>query len=198
MKRIIRNFVDIVFFGKILPRFLAFYEKRIMYRVKESWGIANIRNIKNVGENVKIVGYSRFLDGQYINIGNNVRIGYGCFFFGKGGITIGDNSILSRNITIYSSNHDYSSDYVPYNNLHIDKPVFIGQGVWIGMNVCITPGVVIGDGAIIGMGTVVSRNVEPGAIVVGFGQKEISGRKMEDFYKNLNEDRIFSKIWPNN
>lgn len=181
---------------KILPPILYFYEKKIMYRLKQSWGIANLRNIKNKGTNVKIVGYSRFLNGENITIGNNVRIGYGCFFFGKGGIEIGDNSILSRNITIYSSNHNYNCDFIPYNNKYVNKSVIIGKGVWIGMGVSITPGVTIGDGAIIGMGTVVSKDVEPGDIVVGQGQRVITKRIMTEFYDNMNEGKVFSVFWP--
>lgn len=185
-----------LFFNKILPIPLFWYERFFMYRIKKAWGIANLKKIKKKGTNVSIMGYTRFLDPDNITIGNNVRIGYGCFFFGKGGIFIGDNTILSRNITIYSSNHDYKSDMIPYNNDYVNKPVTIGSGVWIGMGVSITPGVSIGDGAVIGMGTVISKDVNPGDIVVGSGQKVVSRRDMDSFNELMKKEMIYSVLYP--
>ena len=183
-------------FKLILPPFFYFYEKHVMYRVKMAWGVANLRRIKNKGSNVKVMGYTRFLNPENIVLGDNVRIGYGCFLFGLGGIEIGDNSILSRNITIYSSNHDYNGQMIPYSNENIHKPVKIGKGVWIGMGVSITPGVVIGDGAIIGMGTVISKNVLDGEIIVGSGQRKISNRDLDKFNDLIKDNKIFSLIYP--
>jgi acetyltransferase-like isoleucine patch superfamily enzyme len=185
------------FFNNILPVFLNIYEKWFMYRIRASWGKVHLNKIKNKGINVNIVGYSRFLDPDNLILGDNVRIGYNCFFFCKGGIEIGSNTILSRNIIIYSSNHNYLGNAIPYDNTHIHKPVKIGNGVWIGMGVIITPGVEIGDGAIIGMGTVVSKNINAGEIVVGTGQRTVSNRDMTSFVELENEGKIFSKLWPN-
>jgi acetyltransferase-like isoleucine patch superfamily enzyme len=193
----IKKLIDYLIINIMLPPLLNFYEHFIMYRIREAWGIVHLSKIKNKGYNVKLVGYSRILSPNNLKLGNNVRIGYGCFLFAMGGIEIDDNTILSRNITIYSSNHNFKSNVVPYNNEYINKPVRIGKSVWIGMNVSITPGVNIGDGAIIGMGTVISKDVEPGAIVVGPGQREISKRDIIDFNKNQNENRIYSVLYPN-
>lgn len=191
-----KRYFDILLVEMILPSILNFYERFLMYRIREAWGIAHKRRIPSTGSNVRMVGYSRILDPEGLIIGNNVRIGYGCFFFSKGGIEIGDNTILSRNITIYSSNHDYNGEAIPYGAKYIHEPVKIGKGVWIGMNVTITPGVSIGDGAIIGMGTVVSRNVEPGAIVVGAPQRHASSRNMEAFRDKERDGQVFSKLYP--
>jgi maltose O-acetyltransferase len=46
-------------------------------------------------------------------------------------------------------------------------PVTIGEEVWIGGGAIILPGVTVGDGAIVGAGAVVTRDVAPGARVVG-------------------------------
>lgn len=192
MLRIIDNLI----FKSILPIILYFYEKHVMYRIKNAWGKVHLHNIKNKGENVRIVGYSRFLNPNNLKIGNNVRIGYDCFFFSMGGIEIGDNTIISRQVTIYSSNHNYKGLAIPYDNKYIHKPVKIGKSVWIGMRVLITPGVSIGDGAIVGMGTVVSRNIKAGEIIVGPRQRVIANRDMEKLYKLENNDKIFSKLWP--
>ena len=188
--------IDFIF-EKIIPHFLYLYERFFMYRFKKAWGIANLKKIKNKGTNVKAYGYSRFLDADKIVIGNNVSIGYGCFFFGRGGITINDGTILSRNITIYSSNHDYKGNMLPFTDKYIDKPVVIGKGVWIGMNVCITPGVTIGDGAIIGMGAIVSKNVNPGEVIVNSGQRCVLNRDMDVFNSLLKNEEFFTIKFPN-
>lgn len=185
-------------FITILAPFLYAYERWIMYRIKAAWGKVHFHNIKNKGKNVKVVGYSRFLNPENLILGNNVRIGYGGFFYCKGGIDIGDNTIISRDVTIYSSNHDYKGNAIPYDNNYIHKPVKIGRGVWIGMGVMITPGVNIGDGAIIGMGTVISKDINNGEIVVGSGQKVVSKRDIVKFLELEKENKIFSKIWSNN
>lgn len=188
MSRLILQVTSWVFF---------LYEKHLMFRLKRVWGDANLRRISNRGTNIKVMGYTRFLNPESIVLGNNIRIGYGCFFFGKGGISIGDNTIISRNVTIYSSNHNYLGAMIPYDASYNQKPVVIGKGVWIGMGVSITPGVHIGDGAIIGMGAVISKNVGNGAIVVGARQREIGSRNMEEFYKLMEEEQIFAVKYPN-
>ena len=173
---------------------LYFYERWIMYRIKSAWGKVHVFNIKNKGDNIKIEGYSRFLNPENLILGNNIRIDYDCFFYCKGGIKIDDNTIISRNVTIYSSNHNYNGECIPYDNTYIHKPVRIGKGVWIGMGVTIVPGVSIGDGAIIGMGTVVAKNVKPGEIVVGAESRVVGKRDMNNFYKKIENNKIFSLL----
>ena len=82
---------------------------------------------------------------------------------------------------IYSQNHDYRGECLPYDLKSIHKPVTIGKNVWIGMNVCISPGVSIGDGAIIGIGSVVSKDLESGAIFVAKGGKQVSKRDLSHY-----------------
>jgi maltose O-acetyltransferase len=45
--------------------------------------------------------------------------------------------------------------------------VRIGHNVWIGGGAIVLPGVTVGDDAVIGAGSVVTRDVPPGAVVVG-------------------------------
>lgn len=192
-----KNLLNQIFISIISP-ILYIYEKWFMNRISDAWGHVHLKSIKNKGKNVKLVGYTRFLDPDNLILGDNVRIGYNCFLFCKGGLTIGDNTILSRNIIIYTGNHDYLGNAIPYNNQYIYKPVIIGKGVWIGMGVMITPGVRIGDGAIIGMGAVISKDVQDGEIVVGSQQRVVSNRDMISFKELEKNEQIFSKIWPNN
>lgn len=144
----------------------------------------------------RILGFITVTDQSNLYLEKHTRIGKDCYFFSKGGIHIGEGSILSRNITIYTGNHDINGEEIPYNDKYVLKKVIIGKGVWIGMNVNITPGVVIGDGAIIGMGTTVSKNVDPYSIVVGAQQRVVGHRDRNCFVQNLEKDNFFAKKWP--
>ena len=124
--------------------------------------------IKNRGKELHIYGMGNFLDADKIKVGNYCHIGENAYFFAAGGLTIGDNVIISRNVTIYTGNHNFkSTECLPFDDAYIYEPVTICDNVWIGMNVCILPGVTIGNNAIIGMAAVISKDIPENAIVVG-------------------------------
>jgi acetyltransferase-like isoleucine patch superfamily enzyme len=144
---------------------------------------------KKIGENSFFWGKNHKITGsQNFDIGNNVHINDGAYIRAEGGVTIGDNTHISRNMVLYSVNHDYKGNLLPYDNNLIHKEVVIGKNVWIGMNVCIVPGTIIGDGCIIGMGTTVSGNIPPLSIVgsakaVVIGQRDANHYNLLDFHK---------------
>ena len=156
-------------------------------------GQYQLDKIKNKGSGCYIYGKGVFIDADKINFGAGVQIGKDFYFAGTGGIEIGSFCHISRNVTIYSRNHDYQSGALPYDNSFKCKPVSIGKNVWIGMNVNIVPGVSIGDGAIIGMGTTVSKNVPSGAILVGSSSRIVGERDGEHYAKLYKEGRYWGK-----
>lgn len=137
--------------------------------------------IRNIGKNTEFKGICTITDFDAVVLGENVHIGEGGYFKTEGGLFIGDNTHISRNLTIYTTNHDYLSGRLPYGPEDQYKPVTIGQNVWIGMGVSICPGVTIGEGAIIGMGVVVHRDVMPLEIVGVASQRVISSRNEESY-----------------
>lgn len=175
---------------------LNLYERFVLYRLRAIWGIAHLRRISRKGCNVRIQGYSRILDPEGLQLDDDVRIGYNAFLFCKGGISIGRGTIISRNVTIYSANHEYDADFVPYGPNYVNKPVRIGRGVWIGMNACILPGVTIGDCAIIGMGAVISRDVEAGSIVGGQPPRVLGRRDQPVISTLLSEEKFLARHYP--
>ncbi|WP_162425983.1 acyltransferase [Pontibacter pudoricolor] len=164
--------------------------------MRQAYGIAILKGIYHKGTNVIIHGPGTFIGKKQLVIGDHVRIGNNAYFNALGGINIGCNTQISRNVTIYSANHKYDGRAIPYDDTYNMKKVSIGESVWIGMNVMILPGVTIGNGAIIGMGTVVTKDVEPGAIVVGASMRKIGTRDMEEFINLKMKDKHFAKLYP--
>ena len=149
------------------------------------------------GWGVKLNGRITVTGASSIAIGNNVHIGDNAFIRGDGGLEIGDNTHISRNLVLYTINHDYLGSRLPYDEKQIKKPVRIGQNVWIGMNVCIAPGTTIGDGAIVGMGTVVFGEV-PALAIVGCSMWRQIGERERGHYLRLVQAEEYGGVsgWP--
>ena len=142
------------------------------------------------GDNVVLHGKLTVHCPSLLNVSGNVHINTNAFLRCEGGLSIGENTHISRNLTVYTANHNYKGDKLPYDHTLIKKAVSIGENVWIGMNVCILPGVTIGEGAIIGMGAVVSSDVEPLAIVGGNPARIIKYRDREHYLQLKQSGKI--------
>jgi acetyltransferase-like isoleucine patch superfamily enzyme len=196
MKNIFRVFVDFIFF-RLLPPFFLFYEKHFFYRFRQSFGKGILLGLKNKGKNIKIHGHCTIIKKDKLIIEDDVRIGNNCYFFAMGGIKICSNAQISRNVVIYSANHNYEGKTIPYDDSYIEGEVVVGSSSWIGMNVCILPGVTIGRGAIIGMGSIVTKSVPDGAIAAGNPAKVIKYRNMEHFTESDLQEMHFGKLYKN-
>jgi acetyltransferase-like isoleucine patch superfamily enzyme len=158
----------ILFIYRFSKKVISFCERAVAY--------AQLSMFRSVGECSKISSPGTFIHPENIEVGSHVRIGRNNYYQAKGGILIGDYSHIARNVTIYSCNHNYNGDLLPYDHSYVLKKVVIGRYVWIGSNVNIVPGVTIGDGAIIGSGTTVSFDIPNHAIVVGVKAKIVKFR----------------------
>ncbi|WP_336242272.1 acyltransferase [Enterobacter cloacae] len=157
----------------------------------------------SVGNNVFISTKASFYGSSKIHIGNNVRIDDFCVIsageggvyignyihiavysslIGSGRITLMDYSNISSRVSIYSSNDDYSGNYmsnpmVPTEFTNVmHAPVIIGRHVIIGSGSVILPGVVLGDGAAIGALSLVKDNCDNFYIYAGNPLKKIKQR----------------------
>lgn len=104
--------------------------------------------------------------GFNIVLGEGVYLNAGCTILDTARVSIGDSSMLGPGVQIYCAEH-HKDTAKRTAGLEIAKPVEIGENVWIGGGAVILPGVTVGDGAIVGAGSVVTRDVPPGATVVG-------------------------------
>ena len=134
-----------------------------------------------------------------MTLGDNVRLGRGCFITATDGtlvlhdsvalspyvhvgadagrIEIGAHTAVGPGTVIRAANHCIARQDVPIMHQgHVPGVIVIEEDVWIGANCVITPDVRIGRGAVVGAGAVVTRNVAPFAIVGGVPAKVIGMR----------------------
>lgn len=108
----------------------------------------------------------------YVSYGRNLALADGafinsnCVVIDSAPVRIGRNTMLGPMVQIYCADHAHGLEE-RRRGLERALPVTIGDDVWIGGGAIILPGVTVGDGAIVGAGAVVTRDVAPGARVVG-------------------------------
>jgi acetyltransferase-like isoleucine patch superfamily enzyme len=103
-------------------------------------------------------------------LGERTSVGQACSFLDLGGITIGDRTMISPQVTLVTEGHPVEpadrDDFVTV------APIVVEEGVWIGAAATVLPGVTIGRDSVVGAGAVVARDVPPMTVVTGAGHVE--------------------------
>ncbi len=94
----------------------------------------------------------------YMNYGSTILAAYN--------MKIGDGILISRNVTIFDSDHHkiFDKDGKCTNE---PREFNIGNHVWIGISSCILRGSQIGDGAVIAANSVVGGKIRPNTMASG-------------------------------
>ena len=129
--------------------------------------------------NVEICHGAQIAHPENVFIGDGTYINGGMLVAGDHSkIVIGENCLISYNVHIRTTTHQYEKKNVLIKNQgHREADIIIGNDVWIGYGAQIMLGVTIGDGAVIGAGSIVTKNVEPYKVVAGVPAKTIKERK---------------------
>lgn len=119
-------------------------------------------------------------------MGKHTKLGRGTTIRCVDGVSIGDYSMVSENVTITdNNNHPVNPEFRKYMRtsphgsdarswIHSDhKPIVIGQNCWIGENSRIQKGVTIGDNSIIAAGSIVTKDVPANCIAAGTPAKVV-------------------------
>jgi carbonic anhydrase/acetyltransferase-like protein (isoleucine patch superfamily) len=122
-------------------------------------GNINFADYVKIGRNVSIIAE---IDNCFV-VSKNTQINKNCVIDFSGGITIGENCVVSENVTIQTHDHGLNPRSKP-----IPKNLVIEDNVWIGARALIMHKVDrIGSGSIIAAGSVVTRPVPKNVIVGG-------------------------------
>lgn len=138
----------IAWLGRIILRSLAAFHTLQNARLAS--------RMQSCGQQVAFDGECYISQPGTVAIGHNVSIGDGAHFVTQGGLTIGNNARLDRNVTI----NTIDAESFPFRHGSAPamalRPVVIGSDVWIQANACIGPGAWIEDGAVVKMGSTVT------------------------------------------
>lgn len=120
-----------------------------------------------------------------IEIGKYVHLAAFASLIGKGKIVLMDFAGLSSRVSVYSSNDDYSGQYmsnptVPQQFTNVTSgPVLVGRHVIVGSGSIIMPNVTIGEGAAVGALSLVRNDCEPFGIYAGAPARYVKRRRRE-------------------
>ncbi len=135
------------------------------------------RLLNHFGTNSHISTGVRLLYPQGVKLGDNVGIPRDITLDGRGGIEIGDGTMIGFESIILTATHMSEDKHIPIRKQGMFyAPVKIGRNVWTGARVIIMPGVTIGDGAIIGANSVVTKDVPPNTVYGGVPARFIRKR----------------------
>lgn len=115
-----------------------------------------------IGTNSQVLPPVNCVSAANVTIGKDVIIMGNSLMMARGGINIGDGTIIGANVQLLSNGHDLYR-----RNLLLCKPINIGRNVWIDAGVSIMPGVTIGDNAVVEAGAVVTRDLPDNVVVAG-------------------------------
>jgi acetyltransferase-like isoleucine patch superfamily enzyme len=130
-----------------------------------------------VGEGCFYLDLMVWLNGERIELGEQVGFNYGCYVNGYGGLAIGDRTIVGPYAMIHTANHEMDPERPFGDQGWTARPVEIGADCWFGMGACVLPGARIGDGCIVGAGSVVADEISPYTVAVGNPARVIKSRR---------------------
>lgn len=150
--------------------------------ISDKASIYGVSRIK-IGNNVRIDDFCVLSAGEGgIEIGSYIHIAVYSSLIGAGKITLADFCNISSKVAIYSSNDDYTGEFmtnpmVPKEFTNVTSAdVTIGKHVIIGSGAVIIPGVSIADGVAIGSLSFVNSDCEAFSVYVGTPIRKVKKR----------------------
>lgn len=106
-------------------------------------------------------------DGEIV-IGDHCVINHYTIFHGKGGIYLGDWTVIGPHCGFYAQNHSYERFDLPITKQdNVGKGIYLMGDNWIGSHSVICDDVTLGKGAIVGANSTVTKSIPLGCIAVG-------------------------------
>lgn len=102
--------------------------------------------------------------GDEILVGRNVFINQNCTFYDLGGLEIGDDVMISPNVSLITTSHPLDP---AQRRVTVGKPIVIGRNVWIATGAIVLGGVTIGENSVVGAGSVVTKDVPANCFAAG-------------------------------
>jgi acetyltransferase-like isoleucine patch superfamily enzyme len=180
---------------------LGFKKIGINVLISEKASFHGCSNIE-IGHNTRIDDFCVLSAGVGgVSIGNNVHVAVYSSLIGAGKIVLGDFSNISSKVAIYSSNDDYSGEFMTNPTVHPEytnvtsRSVNIGRHVIVGSGSVVLPGVNLHDGCAVGALSLISKDCAAGYIYAGNPANKIKKRsnkifELENQFKEDNKGQI--------
>lgn len=133
----------------------------------------------DIGDGCAIFRGVTVLGVEHLRIGERCTIGWGCVLDARGGLTIGNDVVISSGAHVITADHDPRSSSFDVRF----APVFIDSYAWIATASIILKGVTVGKGSVVAAGSVVVKDTPPYAIVGGIPTRYIADRPKDLNYK---------------
>lgn len=104
--------------------------------------------------------------GCHVHVAEGVFVNFGCVILDVCEVRIGARTQIGPYVQLLAADHPRDPS-IRATGRENGAPVTIGADCWIGGGAVVLPGVTVGKGATIGANAVVTRDVAPGATVVG-------------------------------
>jgi acetyltransferase-like isoleucine patch superfamily enzyme len=135
-------------------------------------------------------------DGEIV-IGDHCIINHYTLFHGKGGIYIGDWTVIGPHCGFYAQNHSYRRFDLPITKQdNVGKGIYLMGDNWIGSHSVICDDVTLGKGAIVGANSTVTKSVPLGCIAVGSPAYVVKKRYTGSWDFNKSERASISSEMP--
>ncbi len=104
--------------------------------------------------------------GKRTRFGQGTFVNHGCYFMDGDSINIGNNVFIGPFCGFYTATHPMN--YADRNQgLEKALPITIGDNCWFGANVSVLQGVTIGSGCVIAAGSIVTQDMPANSIIAG-------------------------------
>jgi acetyltransferase-like isoleucine patch superfamily enzyme len=133
-----------------------------------------IAKSSNLDEKIYIGDQVNIEQGVYLNahggtiqIGHRVFLGVSSLIQGKGGVVVGNDTMLGPSAQVYSSDHGMELGDKTYQQQNeISSPINIGKNVWIGAGSIILRGTELSDNSIVAAGSIVKAKLSKAALIM--------------------------------
>lgn len=129
--------------------------------------------LKAAGERIATAVHPQAVLGREVSVGEGAMVCAGAVI--NSGTSIGPNTIVNTRCSV-----DHHNDVAAHVHLApgatLGGEVSVGEGAFVGIGATVMPRASVGQWATVGAGALVTKQVDPGAVVVGVPSRRVEGR----------------------
>ncbi len=125
-----------------------------------------------LGRGVCVFRGTTVIGAQELVLGDRVQIGFRVVLDARGGLTVGEDVLVSSDSQLLTANHNVDSDDFERQV----APIEIADHAWIATRAIVLAGVSVGQGAVVSAGGVATRDVPARTVVGGVPARRVAER----------------------